>query len=373
MIPYGHQSIDRSDIDEVVQALESDWLTQGPAVDRFEHALADYCGVEHAVALNSGTSGLHAAYAAAGIGSGDEIIMPANTFAATANAALYLGAKPVFCDIRLDTYNIDETKIEALISEKTKAIVPVHFAGHPCEMEKIAAVGKKHNLLVIEDACHALGASYKNKKIGSLSDAAVFSFHPVKSITTGEGGMVSTNNHDLFQKMLMFRTHGITKKSELLKQNDGPWYHEMQILGYNYRITDIQCALGVSQLKKLNSFVTRRREIAAMYHEQLQDIKDLILPTELADAQSASHLFVIRVPAVGRKKIFMDFQAAGIGAQVHYIPVYHHPYYRENGFANCSLPNTEEYYASCISLPIYPDLTDDQIKFIVAKAREIIQ
>lgn len=370
MIPYGHQNIDQSDIDEVVKVLKSDWLTQGPMVDNFEKKVAEYCGSKYSVAVSSGTAALHAAYAAAGVGEGDEVIMPANTFAATANAALYLGARPVFCDIRMDTYNIDEEKIAELITEKIKAIAPVHFAGHPCELDKILNIARKYNLIVVEDACHALGAIYKDKKVGSISDLTAFSFHPVKLITTGEGGVVCTTNRDYFEKMKIFRTHGITKDPARLEKNDGPWYHEMQMLGFNYRITDIQCALGASQLRKLDNFLACRRKIVDFYNENLKDIEGLILPTELAGVRSAWHLYVVRVPTIQRKKIFEDLHAAGIGAQVHYIPVNHHPYYRRLGYNN-SLKNTEEYYASCISLPIYPGLKTNQLEFIAEELRKI--
>lgn len=372
MIPYGRQTIEDDDIAAVAEVLKTDWLTQGPKVEEFEKSLADYCGANYAVAVSSGTAALHSAYAAAGIQKDDEVIVPAITFAATANAAMYLGARPVFCDIRPDTINIDETKIEKLITSKTKAIVPVHFAGHPCEMDKILEIAKERNLMVIEDACHALGAVYKDKKVGNISDLTAFSFHPVKLITTGEGGMISTVDKEFHEKLLMFRTHGITKDPGRLEKNDGPWYHEMQTLGFNYRLTDIQCALGHSQLKKLEKFLARRREIADFYKENLKDIAGLKLPVELPGVKSAWHLYTVRVPPERRKKIFEELRASGIGVQVHYVPVYHHPYYRGLGYRDF-LPEAEAYYASCISLPIYPGLENSQLDFISEKLHKIME
>jgi perosamine synthetase len=373
MIPYGRQSINDDDIDAVIEVLRSDRLTQGPKVTEFEGETARYCGSKYAVACNSGTAALHLAYEAVGIGEGDEVILPANTFAATANALLYLGAVPVFCDIRMDTYNIDEDKIEALITPKTRAIIPVHFAGHPCEMDSIMAIAKKHNLKVIEDGCHALGARFRGKMIGSIGDATVFSFHPVKSITTGEGGMICTDDSSVMASARLMLTHGITKDStKYTNNNDGAWYHEMQELGFNYRITDIQCALGVSQLSRLDRFIQRRQEIADFYLSELKDVRGLILPTVEKDIQSAWHLFVIRVEPSRRTEIFQKLHDAGIGAQVHYIPVYRHPYYRKNGFENFSLPNTEEYYGGCISIPIFPDMTEVEMESVVTEIKKIL-
>ncbi|MBI5728759.1 MAG: UDP-4-amino-4,6-dideoxy-N-acetyl-beta-L-altrosamine transaminase [Candidatus Magasanikbacteria bacterium] len=365
MIPYSHQHIDEADIEAVIKVLKSDWLTQGPNIAAFEKSLAAYCDTQYAVVVPNGTAALHLAYMAAGLAEGDEIITSANTFVATANMAIACGAKPVLCDIRADTYNIDETKIEALISERTKAIVPVHFGGHPCEMEAIWAIAKKHSLLVIEDACHALGAQYKGKKIGGLSDMALFSFHPVKPITTGEGGAILTNNKQYYDMMLKLRTHGIVKDPEKQKAIGG-WYYEMENLGYNYRITDIQCALGYSQLSKLDAFHARREEIARYYFDKLKNVPGVIPPTLLEHVKTSWHLFPIMVKdASRRKEVFAFLQSQGIGVQVHYIPVYKQPYYQRLGYDTGAFPNTEQYYNSCISLPIYPDLTNQQIDFVV--------
>lgn len=372
MIPYGHQSIDQKDLEAVTQALQSDWLTQGPLVSDFERRIAEYCGSRYAVAVNSGTAALHCAYYAAGISHGDEVIMPAQTFVATANAALYLGAKPVFCDIDLNTYNIDVSKIESLITQKTKAIVPVHIAGEPCNMDEILKIAQKYGLRVVEDACHAFGASYREKKIGSISDMTVFSFHPVKSITTGEGGAICTDDEELYNKMRMFRTHGIVNDQRMEKKNEGVWYFEMQELGFNYRITDIQCALGLSQLSKIDSFVDKRKEIADFYTVSLKNIEGLTLPQFDSQNISSSHLYIIRVGKERRKTLFAQLRDAGIGVQVHYIPVYHHPYYQKTGFADISLLSTEEYYQSCISLPIYPDLKKDEQDFIIGTLRKLL-
>ena len=372
MIPYGHQSLDNDDIEAVVNVLKSDWITQGPIVKEFEMKIADYCGAKYAVAVNSGTAALHCAYYSAGIGPGDEVIMPAQTFLATANAVKYLGAKPVFCDIDLKTYNIDVTKIESLITKKTRAIVPVHIGGEPCNMDEILMIAKKHDLLVIEDASHALGSKYKERKIGSISDMTVFSFHPVKSITTGEGGVVCTDNEKFYKLMCAFRSHGVVNGDQIENVKEGPWYFEMQQLGFNYRITDFQCALGKSQLRKLIDFVQKRRNIAEYYNDALKNINDLILPYFDEKNISSLHLYIIRIDKSIRKEVFTKLREAGIGVQVHYIPVYHHPYYRKNGFANFSLPNTEEYYETCISLPIYPGLKREEQNFVIDKLKEFI-
>ncbi len=366
MIHYSHQHIDEQDINAVVEVLRSDWLTQGPNVSAFEKALADYCGVRYAVAVPNGTAALHLAYLVAGLKENDEIITTANTFCATTNMALVCGAKPVFCDIRPDTYNLDETKIEALITPRTKVIVPVHFAGHPCEMETIAAIAKKHNLLIIEDACHAISAKYKGQAIGSLSDLTVFSFHPVKPITTGEGGAILTNNEQFYKKLLQLRTHGIVKDPEKQK-TFGPWYGGMEDLGFNYRITDMQCALGKSQLAKLEGFQKQREKIAQYYFEKLKSVTEVIAPTCLPEVRHSWHLFAIRLKDKQKRRAIFEFlQKNGIGVQVHYLPVYKHPYYQRNGYGHLALEHAENYYDSCISLPIYPDLTFEQIDFVVA-------
>lgn len=362
-IPYGRQNIDNDDIKAVVKVLRSDWLTQGPAIKQFEESLAEYCSAKYAVAVSTGTAALHLAYLAAGLKIGDEVITTPNTFVATSNMLLAVGAKPVFCDIHLDNYNIDETKIEKLITPKTKALVPVHFGGHPCDMDKILGLARKHNLLVIEDACHALGASYKNRKIGSIGDMSIFSFHPVKSITTGEGGAILTNNPEFYKKLAHLRTHGITK--------DEKGFNIMTALGYNYRITDIQTALGISQLKKLDKFVEARQRVFDAYKKELGNIKEIITPSIVKGVVSANHLFVIRTKDPANRDSLANYlKQSGIGVNFHYPTVYSHPYYRENGYRTVSLKNADLYHASCITLPLYTTLKTTEIKYICNKIKE---
>ncbi len=362
MIPYGKQKIDRSDIQTVTDVLRSNFLTQGPKIQEFEERLAKYCNSKYAVAVCNGTAALHLAYLVAGLGADDEVITTPNTFVATTNMLLALGAKPIFCDIRLSNYNIDESKIEKLITKKTKAIVPVHFAGHPCEMETIIKIAKKYNLLVIEDACHALGAKYKNRKIGSIGDMTVFSFHPVKSITTGEGGAILTNNKTFYEKLLHLRSHGVKK--------DVNGLNVMTELGYNYRITDIQASLGLSQLKKLDKFTKARQKILNAYHRELKSLKEIILPATNKDSFSANHLFVIMVKNPDKRNAFVKFlKTNGIGANLHYPAVYSHPYYRQNGYSATALANEETYHRSCVTLPLYPALKLKEVKYICDKIK----
>lgn len=368
MIPYGRQSIDKSDIREVAKVLKSDWLTQGPKVLEFEMALARYCGAKYAVAVSSGTAALHLAYLASGLRKGDEVITTPNTFAATSNMLLATGAKPVFCDIRNDTCNIDETKIEKLITRKTKAIVPVHFAGHPCEMDAIKKIAKKHRLIVVEDGCHALGAKYKKSKIGSCkySDMAVFSFHPVKSITTGEGGAVLTNNKKFYEKLISLRSHGIHKN------NNGK--NVMTELGYNYRLTDIQAALGLSQLRKLDGFIKKRQTAARLYEKELGDLEDIILSKELSHCYSSWHIYVIRTRNRRlRAPLYNHFLQSGIGVNFHYPAVYSHPYYRKIGYKGVKLKNMENYHNSCITLPCHIRLSRSDIKNIAKLIKQFFE
>jgi len=284
---------------------------------------------------------------------------------------LYCGATPVFADINEDTYNIDPEDIRRKITKNTKAIVAVHFTGQPCEMEEIHAIAKEHNLIVIEDAAHALGADYKGQMVGSISDMTTFSFHPVKHITTGEGGMITTDNEELYKKLVLFRSHGITRDEDMLLNNEVPWYYEQLALGYNYRITDIQCALGLSQMNKLDRFVARRRELVARYQNAFQDVKEVITPIEKDGCNSSWHLYVIQVEH--RKEVFEKLRKAGIGVNVHYIPVYHHPYYRQNGYADVSCPNAAKLYEGLISLTLYPELTNEQQDYVVEKVLEYVR
>lgn len=390
-IPYSHQWIDSDDIREVAKVLASDWLTQGPAVKKFEDALCKYADVKYAVAVSSGTAALHIACLAAGIRKGDSVITSPMTFAASANCILYCGAAPIFADIDPVTLNIDPRKIEGYLKLKPKAIIPVHFAGVPCDMEAIYALARKSGSIIIEDACHALGAEYKTAngwvKVGSCkhSDMAVFSFHPVKSITTGEGGAILTNCRDFYERLIMFRNHGITKdskrfitKTDNRKPITGEWYYEMQYLGFNYRMTDIQAALGYSQLKKLKVFVAKRSEIAKRYHRAFRSLKERIrTPYVPAYARSSWHLYIMRINPrkrieEKRRKIFDYLRKSGIGTQVHYIPVYWHPYYQGLGYKKGMCPVAEEYYKSALSIPLFYSLKDRDIKKAVRILKDAV-
>lgn len=370
-IPYGRQYVDDEDIEEVVKVLKSDFLTTGPVIKEFEKKVADYVGAKYAVAVANGTAALHSACYAANIGKGDEVITTPITFAASSNCAFYCGAVPVFADIDPKTYNIDPSDIEKKITDRTKAIIAVHFTGQPCDMGRIHEIANKHGLIVIEDAAHALGAVYEGKKVGSLSEMTTFSFHPVKHITTGEGGMVLTNHQELYERLKLFRTHGITREEHLLRKNDGPWYYEQLDLGYNYRITDIQCALGISQMKKLPYFLERRKEIAERYQEAFADCDNIQCPYQKPGCENAWHLYVIRIKGGKRKEIFEKLREAGIGVNVHYIPVYQHPYYQEHGYKDISCPNAEQYYEEAISLPIYPALKEAEQEYVIETVQKI--
>lgn len=372
MIPYGRQWIEEDDIQAVIEVLKSDYLTTGPKVQEFEKTVAEYAGAKYAVAVSNGTAALHVACFAAGIKSGDEVITTPITFAASSNCVLYCGGKPVFADIEADTYNIDPNDIARKITNKTKAIIPVHFAGQPCNMDRINEIAKQYNLIVIEDAAHALGADYKGKKIGSISDMTIFSFHPVKHITTGEGGMITTNDKDLYDKLILFRTHGITRDSEFMTHNEGAWYYEQLDLGFNYRITDIQCALGISQMKKLDRFVARRKEIANKYNQAFKNVQNIILPKQSDNCNSSWHLYAIQILNKDRKQVFDKLRQLGIGVNVHYIPVYKHPYYQNNGYSKTACANAENYYKHAISIPIFPKMTDEEVDYVIENIKAII-
>lgn len=365
MIPYGKQTIEQDDIQAVVDVLQSDFLTTGPKIAEFEQTVADYVGAKYAVAISNGTSALHAACFAAGIGPGDEVITTPLTFAASANCVLYCGGTPVFADVDPKTYNIDPEDIRRKITDRTKAIIAVHLAGQPCDMDAIHSIAREHGLIVIEDGAHALGSVYKGKKVGSLSDMTTFSFHPVKPITTGEGGMIVTDNEEFYKKMVLFRSHGITRDASMMTRNDGPWFYQQFDLGYNYRITDIQCALGCSQMKKLDRFLARRKEIVARYNEAFADCDNIITPYQLSDTESGWHLYIVQVKNCDRRQVFETMREKGIGVNVHYIPVYMHPYYQEHGYENVHCANAEEIYSHIISLPLYPGLTSEQQDYVI--------
>lgn len=378
-MPYGKHLIEEEDIRAVTEVLRTPWLTTGPMVERFEEALAAKVGVKYAVVFNSGTAALHSAYHAAGIGPGDEIITTPITFAATANAALYLGAKPVFVDIGENSFHLDPGKIEAVITPCTRAIAPVDMTGMPSAIDDIMAVAAANNLVVIEDACHAIGATYKGRLVGSIADMTAFSFHPVKHITSGEGGAVTTDNEDYYRKLLGFRSHGIIKDPDLFVGDSedigglerGPWYYEQQELGFNYRLPDINCALGLSQLSRLDIILERRREIAARYKEAFKVNPSLMLPHEPFGIESlnssAWHLYILRLVGTSpeRKSLLGKLYAEGIGTQVHYIPVYLHPYYRKLGYNPGLCPNAEDYYRRCFTIPLYSAMSDDDVERVV--------
>lgn len=373
MLPYGHQWIDEEDIAAVVDVLRSDWITQGPKVDEFERKVAGYCGAEFAVAMSSGTAALHAACSVAGITAGDEAITTPITFAATANAIVYCGGRPVFADIREDTLNIDPREIERWLTPRTKAILPVDFAGHPADLDEIMAIACARKLVVIEDACHALGAEYRGHKIGSLADMTIFSFHPVKHISTGEGGMVLTNNEEFCQKLKIFRQHGIVRDV-----NAGqPWHYEIPYLGYNFRLTDFQCALGISQLNKLDHFVARRREITAKYNEAFADMKEIITPIEEEYVKAAYHIYIIQLRTekikAGRQEVFEALRAENIGVNVHYLPVHLHPFYQsEFGYKRGDYPRAEAYYERAITMPLFPKMSDADANDVINAVKEVM-
>lgn len=375
-LSYGRQYIDQEDIIAVIEILKSDYLTTGPQIEAFEKSVANYVGAKYAVAVSSGTAGLHMACFAAGITKGDEVIVPAMTFAATANCVLYCDGTPVFADIDERNYNIDPQDIQKKVTSKTKAIIPVDFTGQAVDMDEIIKIARKNNLLIIEDSAHALGSEYKGEKIGTKADMTVFSFHPVKPLTTGEGGMVVTDDEHLYKKMLLFRSHGITRDLELLTHNDGPWYYEQVELGYNYRITDIQCALGISQMKKLNSFLKRRRAIVKRYQEAFSDVVEIITPFEEAYSNSGWHLYILKLNLdrlkVTRKEVYLALQAENIGVNVHYLPVYLHPYYMRLGYKKGLCKNTEQLYERIITLPLFPGMSDQDVEDVICGVIKVI-
>ncbi|MBI2023011.1 UDP-4-amino-4,6-dideoxy-N-acetyl-beta-L-altrosamine transaminase [Candidatus Giovannonibacteria bacterium] len=373
MIPYSHQSIGEDDIKAVVDVLRSDFLTQGPKVGEFERALAKEAGAKFAVAFSNGTAALEAAYFAAGLKKGDEVITTPLTFAATSNAALWSGAKIVFADIEEGSGNIDPKEVEKKITPRTRAIVPVDYSGLPAKLDELKVLAKKHNLILLEDSAHALGASYKGKKIGGIADMTMFSFHPVKSIATGEGGAIATNNKDFYEKLCLYRSHGITKDIKKLETSPaGDWYYEMQELAHNYRMTDMQAALGITQLKKLGKFIVARKKIVARYNEAFKNNKNIILPKEYKGASSSWHLYPLRLKDNSKRaEVFKKLRDAGIGVQVHYIPVYWHPYYRKLGYKKGLCSSAEKFYESEISIPIFPGLTQKYQQFVIEKIQGI--
>lgn len=371
-ISYGRQQISRDDIKAVVDTLQSDYLTQGPKIEEFEQAICEYTGAKYAVAVSNGTAALHIGVASLKIPKKSRGITTPITFAATSNSMVYNGIEPIFVDIDSRTYNIDPKEIEKHLDKMTRIIIPVHFAGQPADMPAIFEIAKKNNLYIIEDAAHAIGSRYQNgKKVGSccFSDMTIFSFHPVKTLTTGEGGVITTNDEELYKRLLLLRSHGITKDRSMLTRDEGPWYYEMHELGYNYRITDIQCALGLSQLKKIETFFHRRREIVAIYNAAFADISWLTVPYEMSGLQSCFHLYVLKIEydkiRKDRTQVMGELYRQGIGTQVHYIPVTMQPYYRANfPNQNNALPIAYDYYSKALSIPLFPTMTDEEVEYV---------
>jgi UDP-4-amino-4,6-dideoxy-N-acetyl-beta-L-altrosamine transaminase len=376
LLPYGRQSIDDEDIEAVVKVLRSDWITTGPTVGEFEEAFARCVGAKHAVSFSSGTAALHGTAFAAGLEPGTEGITTPMTFCATANCVAYQSATPVFADVCSDTLNIDPEEIGRQITPATRAILPVDFAGHPADLDAILALASQHGLVVIEDASHALGAEYKGRRVGGISHMTVFSFHPVKHITTGEGGIVTTDRAELAASLRLFRNHGINSDARL-RQAQGHWYYEMVALGYNYRLTDIGSALGLAQLRKLETNLTRRRQIARLYGAAFSEMPGVIYPPERSEVNSAWHLYPIRLdlPALRftRAEVFAALRAENIGVNVHYIPVHYHPYYRERfGYKGGEYPRAEAAYESLISLPMFHGMTPSDVEHVIAAVGKVI-
>jgi len=369
LLPYGRQSIDEADIQAVVETLRSDWLTTGPTVAEFEEAMAAWVGAKYAVSFSSGTAALHAAAFTAGLNAGDEAITSPLTFAATANCVLYQGATPVFADVVEDTLNLDPELVAASITARTKAILPVDYAGHPADLDSILQLADRHGLIVIEDACHALGAEYRGRRVGSIAHMTVFSFHPVKHLTTGEGGMVTTDDPVFAETLRRFRNHGISSDARQ-RQSAGQWHYEMVLLGFNYRLTDIACALGLTQMKKLEANLARRRQIAARYSAAFHNMSGVLSPRTRQHVNPAWHLYPIRLNlgrlSAGRGEVFRALRAENIGVNVHYVPVHRHPYYRDRfGYKGGEYPVAEAAYERLISLPMFHGMTDDDVEDVI--------
>ena len=377
-IGYGHQYIDNNDIQAVVNVLKSDYLTCGPAIEAAEKKLCSITGAKHAVLISNGTAALHAICFAAGIKEGDEVITTPITFAASANCVLYCGGRPVFADINPETYNIDPDSVENCITDKTKAIIAVDFTGQAVELDRLREICDRHNLLLIEDAAHSLGTKYNGKTIGSIADMTEFSFHPVKTCTSGEGGAVTTNNDEFYKKLILFRTHGITRDSKLMDgHSEGNWYYQQIDLGYNYRITDIQAALLSSQLNKLEIFANRRKELVKRYNEAFEQIHEIKIQKEIPQSDTVRHLYIIQLKLeslkCSRKEVFDALQAEGVGVNVHYIPTYTFPYYQKIGYQKGLCPNAENLYERIISLPLYYSLSNEDQDKVIEAVQKVIK
>lgn len=378
-IYYGKQWIDENDIYAVDEVLRSDYVTCGPKTQELERSLEQYTGARHAVAVSNGTAALHCACMAAGIGAGDEVITTPLTFAASANCALYCGAKPVFADVEEDTYNIDPKSIEDKITDKTKAVVAVDFTGQAVKHREIREICDRHHLIFIEDAAHAIATTYNGVQVGNLADITTFSFHPVKTITGGEGGAVLTNSDELYQKIQLVHTHGITHDPVLMEEpvHEGPWYYEQIMLGYNYRITDIQAALIVSQMKKLDQFKARRKKIVKMYDEAFAQIPEIIVQKEIAESDTCRHLYIIRLDteklSCTRREFFDAMSAENVQCQIHYVPVYWFPYYQKLGYKKGLCPVAEEVYKGIMSIPLYPKMTDQDVSDVIHAVTKVVE
>jgi len=376
-ISYGKQYIDQEDIDAVAASLRSDFITTGPQTILAEEKLCEVTGAKYAVLVSNGTAALHLAAIAAGFGEGDEVIVSAITFAASANCVRYVGAKPVFADICPDTYNVDPQAIRRLITPKTKGVIAVDFTGQAVENDEIRAICKEYNLIFIEDAAHSIGTKYNGQPVGSLADMTCFSFHPVKTITSGEGGAITTNNYETYRKLLRLRTHGITRnQAEMVHPTDARWYNEQVELGYNYRMTDFQAALLLSQLKKLPLFAKRRREIVEMYDKAFADMPEIIVQREISESDTVRHLYILRLNTkcltCDRRQFFDAMRAENINPQVHYLPVYWHSYYENIGYEKGLCPNAEDFYNEVMSIPLYYALTDEDILDVISAVKKIV-
>jgi len=375
---YGRQWIDEDDIHAVEAVLRSDLITCGPKVSELEAALCEYTGAKYAVVVNSGTSALHCACMAAGIGAGDEIITSPITFAASANCALYCGGVPVFADIKRDTYNIDPNSIRAHITDKTKAIVAVDYTGQAVELDEIKSICEEHGLVLIEDAAHSIGTRYKGQYVGSIADMTCFSFHPVKTITGGEGGAILTNDEDTYKKLLLARSHGITKDLSMMEgEIEGPWYYEQQTLGFNYRLTDFQAALILSQLGKIEFFKKRRQEIVDKYNEAFKNLDGIIVQREIEESDTCRHLYIIRLDpnklSCTRRQFFDAMSRENVQCQVHYIPVYYFPYYRSLGYKKGLCKEAEDLYENMMSIPLYPRMTDKDVYDVIRAVTKVVE
>jgi UDP-4-amino-4,6-dideoxy-N-acetyl-beta-L-altrosamine transaminase len=375
---YGHQYLDEADYKAVEAVLKSDYLTCGPKIEELEQKLCKLTGAKHAVVCSNGTAALHIAAMAAGLREGDELITTPITFAASANCALYVGAKPVFADINPETYNIDPASIKAHITDKTKVIVAVDYTGQACEWDEILSVAKENGLVTIEDAAHAIGTIYDGRPVGTIADMTTFSFHPVKTVTGGEGGAVLTDSDEYYKKLLLYRSHGITRDASLLEhESDGPWYYEQIDLGYNYRMTDIQAGLLISQLDKLEMFKGRRQKLVARYDEAFKDIDGVIVQKDIDKSDSCRHLYILRLDTdklkIDRKRFFEAMGAEGICCNVHYIPVYYFPHYERLGYKRGLCPNAEALYEQMMSLPLYYALSDEQQDDVIAAVKKLTE